>query len=184
LPLNFKALQGTGAILTQHQRQSPLRFSIWNPHLVIPEVKGDLLRKVPNKTQVTKLKKARNWQRIRNSLPSPFTPSQGSFNVRTTVNPLAESFAPYKSKTRITLGLVSRNNRIASECSGDLSQSMWAEAFNDQGTLSFLPSMNSDATEDLRDTPETSINLFTTPTRLLGPTLQLPFKLSLTSNHK
>jgi hypothetical protein len=45
---------------------------------------------------------------------------------------------------------VSRNNRIASESSGDLSQSMWAEALNDQGTLSFLPSMNPDATEDLR----------------------------------
>jgi hypothetical protein len=80
---------------------------------------------------------------------------------------------------------VSRNNRIAPESSGDLSQSMWAEAFNDQGTLSFLQGMNPDATEDLRGkccTPETPINLFTTPTRLLGPVLQLPFKLSLTTN--
>jgi hypothetical protein len=160
-----------------------LRFSIWNPHLVIPEVKGDLLRKVPNKTQVTKLKKARNWQEY--GIPYPaLSLLHKALSMSEPLNPLAESFAPYKSKTRITLDLMSRNNRIASESSGDLSQSMWAEAFNDQGTLSFLPSMNPDATEDLRGTPETSINLFTTPTRLLGPILQLPFKLSLTSNHK
>lgn len=91
--------------------------------------------------------------RIRVSLSSPFTRSQNSFNVRTILNPLAEPFAPYRSRARITLDLVSRNNGIASESSGDLSQSMWAEAPNDQGTLSFLPSMNPDA----RKTYEVSV---------------------------
>jgi hypothetical protein len=150
IPRNFKAFQGTRAILTQHQRQNPLPFSIWNPHLVIPKVKGVLLRKVPNKTQVTKLEEGKKLARIRVSLSSPFTLSQNSFNVRAILTPLAEPFAPYRSRARTTLDLVSRNNRIASESSGDLSQSMWAEALNDQGTLSFLPSMNPDATEDLR----------------------------------
>jgi hypothetical protein len=146
-----------------------------------------LLHKVPNKTQVTKLERGKKLARIRISLSSPFTLSQNSFNVRTIVTLSAEFFASYRSRARITLELVSRNNRIASESSGDLSQSIWVKASNSQGTLYFLSSMNSDATGDLRDkccTPKTSISLFTTPTRLLGPILQLPFRLSLTSNHK